>query len=129
MEPPRGLQASGRAAFDGAVAALVEIGEDPDMSRGVIETYCRAVDVAALMRRSWIARGSPTLATGSKGQPVRHPFIAELEAQDRHVLTLSEALLLTPASRSRAQRAGWRRGQARAPDRQPRKLRVARPSD
>ena len=126
MDTPRGLESQGRAAFERAVAALVELGEDPAMSRDAVERYSRAVDMLATIRRAWVAHGRPALATGSKGQPVRHPLVAEIESQERHVLTLGEALLLTPASRSRAQRGGWRRGQARSPDRQPRRLRAVK---
>ena len=125
MQPPSDLEAEGMAAFEHSTTALVEIGEDPALSRGAVERYCRAVDMLGVIRRAWDADGRPTTALGSRRQLIRHPLVAAVEAQERHVMALAEALLLTSASRARAQRAGWRKGHARASDRQPRGLRVA----
>jgi hypothetical protein len=129
MQPPRGLGAEGRRSFDHACETLRSTGDDPQLYADAIRRYAIASDMAALLRRAWVARGSSVLATGSKGQAVTHPLVREIAEQERHVGKLAESLLLTPESRVRASRArgGRPQGASQAPDR--RGLRVLRPSE
>jgi phage terminase small subunit len=128
MEPPRGLNSAGRQAFAHAVATLEASGDDPALYREAIAMYARASDMAAMLRRAWVARGSPTVATGSRHNPITHPLVREIEAQEKHVAMLAQSLLLTPESRVKAGRArgGRPAGTSQSPDR---RLRLARPSD
>jgi hypothetical protein len=104
MEAPRGLESEGRRAFDYAVATLTATGDDPSLYRDAIARYARASDMAATLRRAWVARGRPTIATGSRHNPIAHPFLREIADQERHVQTLAESLLLTPMARRKASR-------------------------
>ena len=129
MEPPRGLEAAGRRAFDHAVATLEATGDDPSLYGDAIARYARASDMAATLRRTWVARGSPTIATGSRHNPITHPLVREIADQERHVQALAEGLLLTPMARRKASRVPGRpQGASTAPDRQ-RRLRLAQPSE
>src|SRR4051794_885075 len=123
MEPPRGLESAGRRAFDHAVATLTANGDSPELYRDAIVRYAVASDMLAVIRRAWVARGSPTIAVGSRHNPIAHPFLREIADQERHVQALAESLLLTPMSRRRASRAPGRpQGASQAPDRRLRAL-------
>src|SRR4051794_952947 len=126
MEPPRGLQAAGRQAFAHAVATLEATGDDPALYPDSIARYAHAADMTAALRRAWVARGSPTVATGSRNNPITHPLVREIADQEAHTQRLAESLLLTPMSRRKASRAPGRpMGASTASDRQGRKLRLA----
>ena len=131
MSPPEGLSAPGRAAWRAAVVTLEAIGEDAEHSRGALQRYAEAIDVAAVIRRAWVALGHPALSEGSSGQPVAHPLLAAIADQERHVLRFAEDLLLTPKARASARRGiGRPPGSATAADRRPGPvLRVARERD
>ena len=129
VKPPAGLETAGKRSFDRTVVTLTAFGERAEDFADAIERYCRAVDAASAIRRGWNARGCPVLASGAAGQPRPHPLLNELRESERHALAMSEALLLTPASRARAGRArgGRPMGTSPAADRQPgNRLRVAR---
>jgi len=95
-----------------------------------MERYSLANTTAERVRRAWQDEGRPAVRAATGSNPARpHPLLVALRESEAHAANLGASLLLDPASRARAQRAGWRRGQARAPDRQSRRLRVAAPSD
>jgi hypothetical protein len=50
MRPPRGLDATGRAAWRHAVSTLIEIGEDPALSQDAIRRFASAHSMAAHLR-------------------------------------------------------------------------------
>jgi phage terminase small subunit len=124
MQAPASLSPQARESFDHAVAALTALGDDASHYADAIETFAHASERAALIRAAWEDAGRPMLRSGS-GPARAHPLVKAMQDAEVHAANLGAALLLDPASRARAQRAGWRKGSARAPDRQPRGLRVA----
>ena len=111
-------------AFETALAdatrTLEAIGEDPGTSVAALERYARAAADAALLRRRWESRGSPTTTTGSAKQLVVHPMVEAVRKAEREAADLGERLGLTPAARramGRRVTGGYPAGQGRAPDR------------
>ena len=113
MNAPRGLASDGRRAWHAAVAALEQVGVDAATIIGGLERYARSVDRLAAVEAAWVELGRPATSEGSQGQTIAHPLLGELRAETAACQKLAEALLP-------AQVAGWRRGQARSPDRQAR---------
>ena len=77
MQAPRSLSDEGRAAFDGAVSTLSELGDMPSDYLPAIERFAYASERAALVRQAWQDAGRPMLRSGS-GRGVlirdsRHP--------------------------------------------------------
>src|SRR3954471_15683819 len=99
MEPPSGLNAEGRRGFEGAISTLTATGDDPSLYGDTIALYARAAHTLAVLRRGWVARGSPVVAVGSRKSPITHPLVRAISDQERHVHMLAESLLLTPESR------------------------------
>lgn len=129
MEPPRGLEAEGRRAYEGAVATLDKLGHDPTLYGAAIGRYARACDTLATLRRGWVARGRPVVATGSRKSPIAHPLVRAIADQERHVQMLGESLLLTPEARHKAGRtAGRPQGASQSPDRRLRAVRWREPT-
>ena len=127
MEPPSGLKSGGRDAFAEAVETIEGLGEDPQRSAQALRDYAIAVDVADELRERWEDAGRPTSALGSREQPVGHPLLAELRAQQRHVAELRARLGLDPKARRELGQAGWARGHPRSPDRTLRRTPRLRP--
>jgi hypothetical protein len=89
---------------------------------GSVSRYAHAADRLAKLRAEWERLGSPATSSGSHGQPVAHPLLAELRATEATVTALCEACGLRASA---ATRPGWQAGRARASDRQPRGRLVA----
>jgi phage terminase small subunit len=124
MQAPGSLSPQARESFDHAVAALTALGDDASHYADAIERYALANATAELVRAAWEDAGRPMLRSGA-GPARSHPLVKAMQDAEVHAANLGAALLLDPASRAKAGRAGWRKGSARAPDRQPRGLRVA----
>ena len=118
---PSGLNAAGKAAYVDAEAVLVAIGEDPELSRGVLYRYADAVETWMRLRRSWAKLGSPVTAPGGPHghATVVHPLIGEIARTRDKVNELSGSLGLDPASRRKLNRrvSGGQPGAHSAPDR------------
>jgi hypothetical protein len=114
LRAPRGLTAAGRRAWRDAVATLEAVGLDPALHVGTLERYAASVARLAVIEAEWRQAGSPATAKGSTGQTIAHPLLRELRDETRAVEQLADSLRSTPA----AAMAGWRRGNARSPDRQ-----------
>jgi P27 family predicted phage terminase small subunit len=120
LEPPRGLDATGRAAWRRAVATLVELGEDPRLSYTALWLYADAAAMAALLRREWRRDGGAGMVVGPRGGRSEHPLLKPLRQAERHAHELGEALGLSPAGRRKlgTRTVGGRpAGAASAPDR------------
>jgi phage terminase small subunit len=118
VNPPDGI-GLGVGAWRNAVKTLEAIGEDPEHYRVPLRLYAESIDRAQRIRREWERDGRPVLCVGSRGQVAPHPFLKAMREAEAHSLALSEALLLTPQSRTRAARArgGRRMGASPAADR------------
>jgi P27 family predicted phage terminase small subunit len=126
MQAPASLSPQARESFDRAVTALEAIAETPEHFADAIETFALASERAAAIRQAWQDSGRPMLRSGS-GPARAHPLVKAMQDAEVHASNLGSALLLDPAARAKAQRgSGWQRGQARAPDRQPGRLRAVR---
>jgi len=89
-----------------ATDTLTALGDDPELSKGAIERYARAVEDAAVLRAEWNALGRPGLSFGSTGQLVRHPLSIELRDAEEHASKLASKLGLDPQSRKGKRRPG-----------------------
>ena len=127
MRAPSGLNPGARRAFAEALQTIEATGDDPQRSARVLVDYAIAVDVADELRAQWQAAGRPTTTLGSKDQDVAHPILSELRAQQKHVAELGARLGLDVKARRELGTAGWRRGQARSPDRRPLRSGKVRP--
>lgn len=115
--PPADLREPGRAMW-AEVTGSFDLGPD---EVGALREACRTVDELADLREA--LRGQPMTVTGSTGQMVAHPLLAEVRRHREILAKLLERLNLpagdedagvTPAQR-RAQRAAqqrWRDRQA-----------------
>ena len=124
MQAPASLSAEARDSFAHAVATISALGDDPQHSAAAIERFAVASERAAAIRQAWEDAGRPMLRTGT-GPARAHPLVKAMQDAETHAAAFGDALLLSPAARAKAGRAGWRKGSARAEDRQPRGLRVA----
>jgi P27 family predicted phage terminase small subunit len=118
--PPRGLDASGRAAWKRAAAVLAEIGEPVELSLEPLAAYARAASDVAELRRQWNAEGRKGTETGARGLPAPNPLLVAIDKAERLALELRGALGLDPQSRRRLSRrvgAGRPAGAASAADR------------
>jgi P27 family predicted phage terminase small subunit len=97
---------------------LVQIGEEPTFSRGVIDRYASAVDMAARLRAE--LRADELVLHGPRGGTRVHPLVREVEKAEREAHLFGQALGLDPQSRRKLgmRAAGGRPpGAASAPDR------------
>jgi P27 family predicted phage terminase small subunit len=122
VRPPSGLTAAARAAWQEAVATLAEIGEAPELSRGALDRYARAVGVWRQLERDWVKLGRPALALGGATGKVEvpHPLLGQIALARREAATLGGLLGLDPQGRRKLSRrvgAGRPPGAASAPDR------------
>lgn len=119
LRPPR-LDPAGRSAWRSAVATLEAIGEQPELSRGALESYAKAVSLAAALRREWVADGGQGIHLGPRGSVSVHPLLRAIERAERQAHELGASLGLDPMSRHRLGRGvrGRPQGATSAADRQ-----------
>jgi P27 family predicted phage terminase small subunit len=118
LEPPRGLTPTARAAWRHAHDVLIQLGEEPTYSRGALDRYASAVDMAARLRAE--LRADELVLRGSRGGIRVHPLVREVEKAEREAHLYGQALGLDPQSRRKLgmRPAGGRPpGAASAPDR------------
>ena len=72
---PAGLGESGAALWD-AIAGKYRLRPDEFT---VLEDACRTADMLSALTAAWIYDGSPMTTSGSMGQLVIHPLIAEMD--------------------------------------------------
>lgn len=84
----------------------------------VLASACKAIDRLDLVERAWADLGMPMMSTGSMGQEVTHPLLAEQQKLEAHLAGLLARLKLpdtlaavNPSSGARkAADARWSRG-------------------
>lgn len=116
IQAPKGLDATGRAAFRRAVAAIERTDRDPLEFRDAVERFARATQDAAEVRRVWRELGKPWLAAGgATGQSdVPHPLVRMIQDADKLAEAYGRALGLDPTP---AKAMGRPVGAVSAPDR------------
>jgi P27 family predicted phage terminase small subunit len=122
VRAPANLTRAGRAAWREAEATLVELGEDPALSRGALERYAFAVAAWRELEARWFEAGRPATSTGGSTGSVEvpHPLVAMIAQARGHAATLADRLGLDPQARRRLSRragAGRPAGAASALDR------------
>lgn len=118
--PPRGLDASGRAAWRRGAAVLLELGEPVELSLEPLVAYARAASDVAELRRQWAKAGRAGTIEGARGLPVVNPQLAAIDKAERLLLELGATLGLDPQARRRLSRrvgAGRPPGAASSADR------------
>jgi phage terminase small subunit len=120
MAPPKLPDATARAAYRHAETVLVETGEDPSLSRGLITSYALAVSEARRLQREWRKAGARGVQHGPQGGVYQDPLLLAIDRAERRGGDFAAQLGLTPASRrklGRSVRGGRPFGQAVAADR------------
>jgi len=119
LQPPRGLTSTGRSAWRHARDVLVSLGERPELSRGALDRYAHAIDMAARLRTELRDDGRIVLE-GPRGGVRVHPLVREVQKAEREAHLYAEALGLSPVARRRLGMrflGGRPPGAASAPDR------------
>jgi P27 family predicted phage terminase small subunit len=118
LQPPRGLTPTARAAWRHARDVLLELGERPELSRGALDRYADAVDMAVRLRAE--LRDDEFVLHGPRGGVRVHPLVREVEKAAREAHLYAESLGLSPVARRKLGMrflGGRPPGAASAPDR------------
>lgn len=107
-KPPTGLKPGGRALWN-SIAKEYKLRPD---ERRVLAEACRELDLIADLDRN-LAAGD-ILITGSMGQQVLNPLVAELRQHRSTLATLLRQLKLPDEAPAKAQEPGDRSATARA---------------
>jgi P27 family predicted phage terminase small subunit len=97
---------------------LLELGERPELSRGALDRYAHAVDLAVRLRAD--LRDDELVLHGPRGGVCVHPLVRAVEKAERETHLFGQALGLDPQSRRKlGMRATGGRppGATSAPDR------------